>query len=299
MPNPETELGVLFADISGSTRLYEKLGDAEAHHAVERCIKRMERSVEAYQGRIIKAVGGELMVAFPDADGAFQSAVDMQQRVLDLPPVSGVKLAIRIGFHFGPVVEENKDLLGDTVHTAARMAGLAKASQIITNGPTAERLSPLLRLSTRDMDRLPVKGSAEEMQIIEVVWQETEALGLKAPSLDGTVPLPNEARLCVRHRGRAFLLDGASGTLSLGRDSGSDVVIEDRKASRTHARIERRRDQYVLIDKSTNGTFIAMEGEAEVFLRRGEIVLRKKGLIAFGHSVASDSDVEVAQFEYL
>jgi len=300
MSASEHELAVLFADISGSTRLYEKLGDAEALHAVDRCIKRMERTVEGYQGRIIKTIGDELMVSFPSADAAFQAAVDMQQRVLDLPPVSGVKLAIRVGFHFGPVIEENNDLFGDSVNTAARMAGLAKAGQIITNAQSLESISPLLRASTRDIDRLPVKGKAEEMHIVEVLWQESEELTMKAPSIDtGAAPVSTVVRLCVRHRGKAYLLDDKASSLTLGRGNDCDVIIDDRKASRSHAKIERRRDKYVLIDQSTNGTFVAVEGEAEVFLRREEVVLRNKGLIAFGHSGASSNDVEVAQFEYL
>ncbi|MDE2585462.1 MAG: adenylate/guanylate cyclase domain-containing protein [Betaproteobacteria bacterium] len=300
MTSPEIQLAVLFADISGSTRLYEKLGGAEAQHAVERCIKRMERSVDAHQGRIIKTVGDELMLAFPDADSACQAAIDMQQRVLDLPPVSGVKLAIRIGFHFGPVIEAGKDLSGEAVTTAARMAGLAKASQIVTNNLTLERLSPVLSHSTRTLDRLPVKGASEEMQIVEVIWQEPAGLAVETAAMDdGTVPLPGSVRLCVRHRGKAFLMDASAGTLNMGRGSDADVVIEDRKASRFHARIELRRDKYVLIDMSTNGTFVSIEGEAEVFLHGDEMVLRKKGIIAFGHSIASGSGVEVAEFEYL
>jgi len=299
MSATETELAVLFADISGSTRLYEKLGDAEALHAVDRCIKRMERTVEGYQGRIIKTIGDELMVAFPNADSAFQAAVDMQQRVQDLPPVSGVKLAIRVGFHFGPTLEENNDLFGDTVNTAARMAGLAKAGQIISNAGSLADVSPLLLASTRDLDRLPVKGKAEEIQIVEVLWQESEDLTMKAPSIDPTQPIPGVVRLCVRHHGKAYLLDDKAASLTLGRGTESDVIIEDRKASRSHAKIERRRDKYVLIDQSTNGTFVSIEGEAEVFLRREEMVLRHKGIIAFGHSSASSNDVELAEFEYL
>ncbi|HET7776000.1 MAG TPA: FHA domain-containing protein, partial [Azospira sp.] len=184
--------------------------------------------------------------------------------------------------------------------TAARMAGLAKAGQIITNAQSLGTVSPLLLQSTRDVDRLPVKGKAEEMQIVEVLWQETEELTMKAPSLDPTMPQPNVVRLCVRHRGKAYLLDDKTASLTLGRGTESDILIEDRKASRSHAKIERRRDKYVLIDQSTNGTFVAVEGEAEVFLRREEVPLRNKGLIAFGHSAASGGDnLEVVQFEYL
>lgn len=167
----ERNLCVLFGDVSGSTRLYEKLGDKEALHAVERCINRMTRATEQYHGRLIKTIGDEIMAVFESAEAGFQAACEMQQRVDDLPPIRGAKLAIRVGFHFGPTIEENNDIFGDTVNTSARMAGLAKAGQIITTAETIEALPQLLRQSTRDIDALSVKGKAEDMRIFEVIWQ--------------------------------------------------------------------------------------------------------------------------------
>ena len=75
----------------------------------------------------------------------------------------------------------------------------------------------------------------------------------------------------------------------MGRDPGSDIVVTDIKASRHHARIEKRRDKFFLADYSINGTFIRFSGEPEIGLRREEIMLRGAGYILFGHS-----DVEVA-----
>src|SRR5512146_2387517 len=98
-------VSVLFADVSGSARLHEKLGSAEALRAVDRCMKRMERTVDGFNGRIVKIVGDELMATFDHADEALQAAIEMQLRVADLPPVSGVKLEIRVGFSHGEVVE--------------------------------------------------------------------------------------------------------------------------------------------------------------------------------------------------
>ena len=85
MSGKEKELSVLFADVSGSTRLYEKLGDTEALRAVDRCLKRMERAVEGFRGRIVKNIGDEVMAVFEKADDAFQAATEMQQRITDLP----------------------------------------------------------------------------------------------------------------------------------------------------------------------------------------------------------------------
>ena len=292
MSKAERNLCVLFADVSGSTRLYEKLGDKEALHAVERCLNRMTRATEQFKGRVVKTIGDEVMAVFDSAEAGMDAACSMQQRVDDLPPVSGIKLAIRIGFHFGPAIEDAKDVFGDTVNTAARMAGLAKAGQIITTAETVGALPTLLQQSTREIDALSVKGKAEDVRVCEVLWQESDDLTMKS----GSVALaPVSARLTVRHGENVQVLDPGHGAFSLGRDAGCDIIINDRRASRTHARIERRRDKFVLIDQSTNGTYVTFVGEAEFALKREEVILRSKGRISFGH--AFDEGGEIVEFQ--
>lgn len=295
MSGVERKLAVLFADVSGSTKLYERLGDTEALHAVDRCIKRMERAIEGFRGRLIKTIGDEVMATFATAEDAFQAALEMQQRVSDLPPVSGVKLAIRVGFHFGAVIEDNNDMFGDTVNTAARIVGLAKAEQILTSKQTIDLLPALLQESTRDLDELSVKGKAEGVHVFEVLWHETEELTMKADS----IPVPKTVtRLAIRYRGKTFILDDKRPLLSMGRDSANDLVIEDRKASRQHARIERRGDKYFFVDQSTNGSYLSITGETELLLRREEALLRGSGTLCFGSST-SDPLADIATFEHL
>ncbi len=293
MSSQQRDLCVLFADVSGSTRLYEKLGDAEALHAVERCVKRMERSSAIYNGRLIKTIGDEVMVAFDAADGAMQAACEMQQRIDDLPPVSGVKLSIRVGFHFGAVILEGNDCFGDTVNLAARMVGLAKAGQIITTGETVALLPPLLRESTRDLDALSVKGKREDVRVFEVIWQEGVDLTMKATS---TIKAPPAGKLVVRHGASTVVLDNTRDGLVMGRDTVSDIVIADRRASRSHARIERRRDKFLLIDQSTNGTYVTFDGEVEFALKHEEVILRNRGKVSFGHSHYEEG-AEIVEFE--
>jgi hypothetical protein len=123
MSATQRRLTVMFADVSGSTALFEKLGDREAMHAVERCLKRMNRSIDGYKGKTIQIVGDELLASFENAEEACQAAIDMQQRIADLPPVSGLKLTIRIGLHSGVVSASEGKLGGPAVATAARIAG--------------------------------------------------------------------------------------------------------------------------------------------------------------------------------
>jgi predicted component of type VI protein secretion system len=83
--------------------------------------------------------------------------------------------------------------------------------------------------------------------------------------------------------------------VTLGRDASCDIVIGDRKTSRQHARIEKRRDKFVLADHSSNGTYVAIAGEAEVCLRREEVMLRGHGRIGLGHRT-TDAEATVVAF---
>jgi hypothetical protein len=220
----------------------------------------------------------------------------MQTRIDALPMSDGAKRKIRVGFHAGPVIEENGDVFGDTVNTAARMAGLAKGMQIFTTRATVDMLSAALRAGTRDIAALSVKGKADEMSVCEVIWQEGGDLTMTADSI--LVPSSQNSTLKLRHGAKEILMDASLTSVALGRDGGSNLVIADPKASRNHARIEKRRDKYFLADQSTNGTFVTFGNEAETSLRREEVMLRGSGFIVFGHS-ASESKAETVEFTVL
>jgi len=81
-------------------------------------------------------------------------------------------------------------------------------------------------------------------------------------------------------------------SITIGREqTPHGMVVEDHNASRLHCTIERRQDRFVLIDHSSNGSFVTVEGDAEVMLRREEFTLRKHGWIAFGQPRASATAV--------
>src|SRR5689334_18180760 len=139
------ERAILFADVSGSTALYELLGDKPAAKAIDACLGALKEVIETRGGEVVKTIGDELMVVFNSAAAACEAAREMQHRMAAWPPISGAKLAIRIGFHHGLVLEDKGDFWGDGVNTAARLAGLAKAGQILTTGATANALPAIQR----------------------------------------------------------------------------------------------------------------------------------------------------------
>src|SRR6201993_5077572 len=168
----DIELAILFADVVGSTRLYEQMGDLRARDMVAICIDVMRSATEQRQGTVIKTMGDEVMSTFPSADEALNAAAQMQQQISTHAQlkVDNQSVAIRVGCHFGPVVLEARDVFGASVHTANRMTSQAKADQIITTAATVERLSPEWRASVRQIDVATIRGGGE-IALYEVLWQ--------------------------------------------------------------------------------------------------------------------------------
>jgi class 3 adenylate cyclase len=291
MPAPQL-CAVLFVDISGSTRLYEELGDAQALARVESCLRLLQRAADELRGRVIKTTGDGLMCAFTEPEAALQAARAMQVRVLEQTGLGGPALGIHVGCHYGAVMESAGDLYGDCVNVAARVAGLAKVGQIITTSEAAGRLSGAVQEKVRLLDRVAVKGKREAVEIYEFVWQDSEELTtLGTRFAEDRVP-----RLKLGFGERELWFDGAGGgAVTIGRDASCDIVIGDRKTSRQHARIEKRRDKFVLADHSSNGTFVAIADEPEVCLRREEVMLRARGRIGLGHRT-TDAEATVVEF---
>lgn len=295
MNSQQRKTFIMFADVSGSARLFQRLGDTEAVHAVERCLKRMNRSIEGYRGRTVQVVGDELLATFDSAEEACQASIDMQQRIADLPPVSGLKLTIRIGLHAGTTTEgADGKITGEAVTTTARIVGAARRDQILASTDLIAELPPHGGIGFRAMPNLgtiPQNGEQITLSLIEWVGSPVST----GHSVLSTMPVD---RLCVRYRGKAYLLDDKTPVLTLGRDLGNKLQIEDRKASRLHARIEKRKDGYYLVDTSTNGTFVSLRSKQEVLVRRHEILLEGNGNICFGAS-KNDPVADTADFEHL
>lgn len=294
MSTQQRKLVVMFADVSGSARLFERLGDTEAMHAVERCLKRMSRSIESYRGKTVQVVGDEMLVAFESAEDACLASIDMQQRIADLPPVSGLKLTIRIGLHCGLVTESEGELSGDVVTSAARIVGASRRNQILGSSDLVAELDPNGPIKARPMPDLgTIPQGGEQLSILQIEWTSQPVPGQY--SALSVMPVD---RLCIRYHGQAHLLDDKIRVLTLGRDPANKLYIADRKASRSHARIEKRNNGYYLVDTSTNGTFVNFSGQQEVLVRRHEILLQGTGNICFGASI-KDPQADKASFEHL
>ena len=279
----DSEVAILFADVVGSTQLYDKFGDTKASETVARCLDVMKDATHQFDGTVIKTIGDEVMSTFPSVDDAMSAAAQMQARISadqdageDRIPVS-----IRIGCHFGPVVEEQNDIFGAAVHTANRMTSQAKAKQIVMSGTTVEQMSAEWAAQTRQIDIATVRGRVGEVALFELLWQPDEATSM-LPTLGWESRTQTAARLVVSFRDTTIEVTDLKKHINMGRADDNDLVVKGNLISRIHARIEKRRGRFMLIDQSTNGTFLQSDTGEETFVRRDSTELVGEGIIGLG-----------------
>lgn len=278
---PGSACTVLFADVAGSTALYEVLGDERAFPLVEAALRAMAGCTAAAGGRVVKTIGDAVMAVFPAPDAAAGAAAAMQRGVAAMGHEAGVRLTLRIGFHHGELLARaDGDVFGDTVNLASRLCDLASSGQVVTTQAVAHLLGPLHAAQLRPLYAVPVKGKAEEVTLVELAWRGDD--GEQHTLIGGVAPPAAPARLQLRFDGRQLDMGPDRRKVSIGRDLEADFTVRDRSASRAHATLERRRDHFVLVDHSANGTWVSFDGRPEMHLHHEDLRLVGHGFISFG-----------------
>lgn len=283
----DKQLAILFADVCGSTRLYETIGDVKARETIARCINIMTEATERNNGTLIKTIGDEVMVTFESVDDAAQAASDMQENITDGLVVDGRAIAIRVGFHFGPTILDKGDVFGDAVNVAARMAGQAKAGQVLTTSSTVPQLGPLWEDSVRQIDRAAVKGKKDEIEIYELLWQREDVTRMATVGFGS--PTVQKCKLVLEYQGQTIEVNEDRPTVVMGRADQNDLVVKHNLISRLHARVEFRKGNFILTDQSINGTYVTGADGQENFIRRDNVPIRGKGVIGLGQALDAGS----------
>jgi class 3 adenylate cyclase len=277
---------VLFVDVCGSTKLYSTLGNERGQAAIEKTLDFLSQVATRYLGTIIKKTGDGLLCTFATAREAADASADMHRCVrkgLTLPSLVR-SLAIRVGFHSGPVLSRGADIYGDAVNVAARMVAQAKAGQIIVAKETVKALPK--GMSVRHVASTEVKGKHGLFDLFEIIWDHQNLTVMRAPMSERR----RDSKLTVRFGEATAEVGSTRPVIHLGRGPDNEIVVPHPIASRVHARIEYRRGRFVLVDQSLNGTYLMVKGGTEVALRRDEIVLEGSGIIGLGRSAANQGD---------
>lgn len=288
MHSKTEKLAVLFADICRSTVLYERLGDDLASRLITRCIALMLAQVSEHDGTLIKTIGDEILCTFQTAENAMKAACAMQRALEKNNQVAEHPLHIRVGFHFGDVIREKDDIYGDTVNVAARVSSITRASQIMTTLTSVKNLPPELREKTHPIMQAELKGKQTQLDIARVIWEDDDLLRTHIRPEAFTKSEETESELTLNYNGNNFGINEKQRSAVLGRDGSCDVLVINSFASRQHAIIELRFSKFVLLDQSTNGTYVRFSDGSVVRLVRDEVVLVGAGSICLGQSFAEN-----------
>ena len=287
---------VVFADLVGSTSLYERLGDAAASSFVNELVGKLRQVFEQHQGRVVKLLGDGLFVVFASEGDALAGCMQIQKKLLDAPLLAGgvgPPVQMQIGIESGEVVEINGDCFGDTVNSAARLADLAGGGQILTTQNVWAALLPIQRAALRSMGPMYLRGRAEASHVYRVEWQtgRDEEATMAGRSM---FAVSQTSFLELSCAGLVVRLDAKSQPISLGRAAESALPLNDQRVSRMHATLAWRGGQFVLSDASTYGTWVYMGNQVEaVVLRRTECYLVGSGQIVPGCSLLDDAAPQI------
>ncbi len=279
---------VLYADISGSTRLFEEFGDTAAREACATCIDVLTGVVERLGGRVAKTIGDEILAVFSDPAKGVMAGTDMQGAVLQANEDGRFKtgdLRIKVGMHFGLTLEETDDVVGEGPIVAQQVIKLAKADQVLGTATALEAVPPMFRAGCRFHDCITMGGGAQ-FDVHELIW---EVSGLtQASDTNPVEPRAEYTRMSLRFAGDSAVCDANTPTLTLGRVPGNDLLVRTDLTSRQHAEINYRRGRFYIVDNSANGTLVVGEDGSTVSLRREEMALRGSGRLCMGGTLDSN-----------
>ena len=277
---------VVFADLVGSTGIFERLGDETAGRFVTQLTTALSKTFEQHHGRVVKLMGDGLFVVFPVEGDAVEACIAIQKRLQEKPVYPGGSLGevqMQMGVETGEVVEIAGDCYGDAVNSAARLADLAGAAQILTTQRVADALSATQREHLRSLGPMYLRGKSDATEVYRVDWQDdrdNDATVMGASMFSGR---SKGGFLELAVAGQTVRLEPRGEKLTLGRAATSSLSINDSRVSRLHVAIEWRGGQFVLSDASSFGTWVYMGNQTEpVVLRRTECYLVGHGQITLG-----------------
>ena len=295
------ERTILFADLRGSTSLYESMGNAEATAVVTQSVALLARIVESMGGQVVKTLGDGLMAMFILPKAALAAAEEMHDSMERIGgPGSSLPqpLKVQVALAGGEVVQMSGDVFGDAVNVAARLLDHAGDNETLLTAAVLAGLPPTQRGRFRSLERMQLRGRVEPVHVYLLEAQRNPgdtaatAFGDMLPAAE-----PEGIRLVWTTQNRVY--SGTDLPVVLGRSPQVTYCIDDTRVSRSHARIDWHGGTFQLTDLSYNGTYVRFAHDPEVIsLRRGTCTLHGSGLIGLG-TPPTEADGPCVRFEVM
>jgi adenylate cyclase len=299
---------VMFADLTGSTGVFETLGNEAATQTITALTHWIAQTCERHGGRVVKTLGDGLMATFPTASSGVAAADDMHDSLARIGAAgeSGpgadwrtVPLRLQVALAHGEVVEMSGDVFGDAVNVAARLLDHAGDNETLATAGVVEGLQDFERARFRSLDRMQLRGRVEPVHVhrLEAARRFGDSAATAFGDMPPAMPEPEAIRLIWLDLNRIFA--GAALPVVLGRSPQATYIIDDDRVSRSHARIDWHGGTFQLTDLSYNGTYVRFDNDPEMIsLRRGTCTLHGSGVIGLG-TPPSDFASPSVRFEVL
>ncbi len=161
-------LALLFSDLTGSTALYERVGDARAFAIVQEHFRAMAAIVAAHDGAVVKTMGDAVMASFARTEDATRAAMAMVDATAREHGALGI--GVKVGIHEGPCLavraNDRLDFFGTTVNVAARLQAQAHGSELVMTSDVATTVAPLVSALSVRRFRAALKGIAAEQDLM-------------------------------------------------------------------------------------------------------------------------------------
>ncbi|HEV8421399.1 MAG TPA: adenylate/guanylate cyclase domain-containing protein, partial [Actinomycetota bacterium] len=180
---------VLFSDVTGSTRLGERLDPESLRQVMGRYFEEMKAALEAHGGTVEKFIGDAVMAVFgiptlheDDALRAVRAALEMRERLerlnRDLERDRGITILTRTGVNTGEVVAGDPAtgstlVTGDAVNVAARLEQSAQPGEVLIGEPTYRLVRDAV--TAEPVEPLTVKGKDEPITAFRLLEVHPEA----------------------------------------------------------------------------------------------------------------------------
>ena len=285
---------VLFANISDSARLYERMGDKEATDLIKTCLARMQQVTHDHMGDVINTIRDKLNCIFWDAVSAVSAAKSMSEAIdtyVAEETDGQIPVNLHIGIHLGAVQIEDDKLFGDSINLVTRVTQVAKPREIVITEAVYNELDDTLKPSAQQSTTISVKGSVTPLKLYEFVWEDYDATLAIDRNMLSQLTKAKHTCLELKMQDQIYEITIQNPRLYLGRQSQNDIVVSVKSASRFHAFIELRDGQFVLSDNSSNGTFIYPDESKSYHVKQKEAQLENTGALCLG----DDSGPEALQ----
>lgn len=300
------EVTVVFADLTGSTGVFESLGNAKATQAITRLTQWIAEVCETFGGQVVKYLGDGVLIVFPENNNAIEAVTELQrvhrERIRKWP--EQIKMRLQVGMARGEIIEQDGDFFGDAVNVASRLSDLSGPDQILATDVVIEQLPPDSLVRFRCLGALDIRGRSETCVVYRIEWQPevtsesfTVAASLAPSSFTQATQSPAIIELSWLDVKATFT--SSEMPIFLGRDHEAQFIVQDPRVSRRHARIEWRSGKFCIADVSSYGTWVRFSDSAAVVaLRRQECILPIEGTIALG-APFEDLTVPTVNFKFV